>query len=310
MKIDNFTLSQYMTCPLKFKERIIEGWTGRSKSAALGFGGALHEGLAAWYRTGNQAEAIKAIHEAWPANSPVDDYRNEAKCISVMVEYMRKYSQEAFKVVGAPSNPMIECTFTLDTGMYLSCLECGPDAGVWRPEDYGNNCPNCNAPLEPIEYGGIFDGLVESAGSVYVLEHKTTSQLGSYYFNQFKPNNQVSGYVWAAGLLSGRRVGGALINAIGVYKSQATKFERQLTTRSQDNITEWLEGVRQICELIQMSRRNNYWPMNTGACTLYGQCEYHSVHVLGTETERQKMLEQQYVRDSWEYEARTGVKGD
>lgn len=306
MKVDNFILSTFQACPLKYKTRILEGWTGRTKSAALGFGGALHEGLAAWYRTKDKSEAIKAIHEAWPANSPVDDYRNEAKCISVMVEYMKRWHEEAFSVVGAPSNPMIECTFTLDTDMYLSCFDCGTVAGPWPVDE--NTCPNCGKPLEQIEYGGIFDGLVESGGTPYVLEHKTTSQLGSYYFNQFKPNNQISGYVWAASKLSGRRVGGAIVNAIGVYKSSATKFERQLTTRSEQNIYEWLDNVRNICEQIQECKRLNVWPMHTGACTLYGQCEYYSVHVLNTEVERQKMLEQQYVRDEWDFESRAGVK--
>ena len=321
MKIDNFALTMFQACPIKYRLRMREGWTTRRKSAALGFGGALHEGLAEWYRSGDKSKTLLAINEAWPLNSPVDDYRTKEKCITVMIDYMKKYPQETFKVVGFPENPMIECTFTLDTGMRLSCIDCGPVAGRWHGrytvtgkeltfENNHENCQQCGKELEPIEYGGIFDGLVDFSNSVFVFEHKSTSQLGAYYFNQFKPNNQVTGYVWAASLLSGKRVGGAIINAIGIYKSSATKFERQITTRSITDIAEWLNNIQHTCELIRDCERSNHWPMFTQSCTMYGQCEFHNVHVLGSEVEREKMLEQDYIKDDWHYENRAGVKDE
>jgi hypothetical protein len=285
MKIDNFALTMFQSCPAKYFLRMHEGWTSRRRSAALGFGGALHEGLAEWYRSGDKTKALYAINEAWPANVPADDWRTKEKCIQTMIDYFRFYPEERFTVVGAPTNPMVECTFTLDTGLTL--------------EDG-----------EPIEYGGIFDGLVEWGDTVYVLEHKTTSQLGSYYFNQFKPNNQVSGYVWAAGLLSGKRVGGTIVNAIGLYKSSPTKFERQITSRSPENIREWLVNVQATCQQIKDCERRGYWPMYTGSCTMYGQCEFHNVHVLGDSSERERRLEQDYVREAWSYEQRAGVKDE
>lgn len=321
MKIDNFALTTFESCPLKFKERIVEGWTSKRKTAALGFGGALHEGLAEWYRTHDKAKAVSVIHAVWPQNVPSEDWRTEAKCIQTMVDYIKRYPSETFHVVGAPDNPLIEITFTLDTGLRLSCPDCGPTVGAWAGRyvvvdnhvtlvDAHDCCCNCGRELERIEYGGIFDGLVEFSGSVYILEHKTTSMMGSYYFNQFKPNNQVSGYVWAAGLMSGQRVGGAIINAIGIYKASATKFEREITTRSPDAVAEWLNNLHWKCEMIQEAQRTGRWPMFTQSCTQYGLCEFHSVHVLNTQNERDKMLDQQFVRDRWNFEAREGVKED
>lgn len=304
MKIDNFMLSMFQTCPIKYQLRIRQGWTVRRKSAALGFGGALHEGLAEWYRTKDPVRALQAIHERWPTNVPIDDYRTREKCIGVMSDYIRTYHKsDAFSVVGAPDNPMIECTFTLPLGKFLDCETCG----VHPLED--GHCPKCGTECEEIEYGGIFDGLIEFNGSVYVFEHKSTSQMGSYYFNQFKPNNQVTGYIWAAGHLSGKRVGGALINAIGVYKSSATKFERSITSRSSIEIEEWRENVRSTCQQIRDCERRGHWPMHTGSCTQYGLCEFHSVHTLSTEKERQKLLEQDYIQDPWVFEDRDDAKG-
>jgi len=302
----------WQACPAKYFLRIHEHWATRRKSAALGFGGALHEGLAEWYRTGSQAKAVEAIVDAWPAAMPVDDWRTKEKAITVMAQYMKQHPQETFQIVGAPHAPMVEVTYTLDTGLCLDCDQCGwhftRDQAVLVDEVL--HCPVCGAILEVIEYGGIFDTLVEFSGVVYVLEHKTTSRMGSYYFDQFKPNNQVAGYCWAAGKLSGKRVGGAIINAIGIYRVGATRFDRQITTRSDSDIERWLTNLRATCQMIRDCERRGYWPQFTQSCTMYGKCEYHDVHVLSTDIEQEKFLEQQYVRQEWSYETRDEPLGE
>lgn len=284
MKIDNFALTMFQTCPIKYFLRMHEGWTSKRKSGALGFGGALHEGLGTWYKTHDKAASLLAIDEAWPSNLPIEDWRTKEKCLQVMIEYMKHYPVETFSVIGASvGQPMIEQSFTIDTGMTL-------------------------ADGESIEYGGIFDGGVEFSGTDFVLEHKTTSQMGAYYFNQYKPNNQVTGYVWALRKLTGRRIGGAIINAIGLYKSSATKFERSITTRSDKDIEVWLENVRATCQMIRDCEQRGYWPMHTQSCTMYGKCEYHDVHQLSEPTEQQKFLEQMFLKEPWSYEHRDEAK--
>jgi hypothetical protein len=226
-----------------------------------------------------------------------------------MVDYMKHHPTETFKIIGYPEAPMIENTFTLDTGMTLQCRECGTaDTSLpWESE-----CANCGSAelKEPIEYGGIFDGLVQFGANLYVFEHKTTSQMGDYYFNQFRPNNQITGYVWAGGLLSGQPVGGAIVNAIGIYRVGATKFRREITTRTQDDLKHWLLNVRATCQQIQDCELRGFWPLYTGSCTMYGKCEYHDVHVLGTQIEQEKWLEQQYVKKPWSYEHRDEVPAE
>ncbi len=282
MKVDNFALTNFQTCPSKYDLRIRQGWTTRRRSSALAFGGGFHEGLATWYKTHDLAAALTAIHEKWDETVSIDDYRTKEKAIQVMIDYVKRYPSENFQVVGAPERPMIEVPFCLDTGLVT-------DDG------------------EPIEYGGIFDGLVDFNGQIWVFEHKTTSQLGSYYFDQFKPNNQVTGYIWAAEQLSGRRTQGAIINAIGVYKTGATKFERGMTARHPQDLVEWLENVRLICNQIKRAEREGF-SQSTNACTLYGKCEYHSVHVLSHPSEREKRLEQDYLKEAWDFEHRTGTE--
>lgn len=304
MKIDNFAISNFMACPAKYKLRMVDGWESRRKSGALGFGAALHLGLAEWYRSGNAGSAVRSIADGWPTNSPVDDYRTREKCVATMMEYIKEYPAENFKIIGHDAGaPIIEVAFTLDTGMFLHCQVCkehDPDVSA----RFKSHCFLCNEPKERIEYGGILDGAIEMSGLVYTFEHKSTSQLGPYYFDQFRPNNQVTGYTWALGLLTGKRVGGCLVNAIGVYKTQKTKFERHITQRSADDIEAWLLNLYHVCEQIKHCERTGYWPMYTTSCMQYGKCEYHAVHVLGNAKDQQRRLENDFQTSKWDYEAR------
>ena len=315
MILDNFALTMGQTCPAKFDLRLNQGWQPRRKSGALGFGACLHEGLAAWYKTRNIGEALMAIKNSWPENAPPDDWRTLEKCVNVMIEYAKMYQQENFTILGAPENPLIENHFCLDTGFFMPI--CGKvviddqKRRVWVPGcDYEHDtfsprtigtCDNCGQPLDPLEYGGIFDGIVEASGRHYILEHKTTSQLGSYYFEQYKPNNQVTGYIWAARALSGQPVGGAIVNAIGLYKASPTKFVRQITTRTDAELEAWKINLWHEAVVLQRFYRDGVWPQRTSACTLYGRCEFHSVHVLSNPLEQSRLLEQDYLREQWDF---------
>lgn len=324
MKLDNFSFSGHQRCPLWYKTRILEGWTTAYKSAALGFGGAVHEGLATWYRHRDPDLVIASIDKHFPPDQPIDDFRDMHKCKKVLLEYMNNYTRESFTVIPG----MVEVPASLPTWQYLprcwrprlldaegkpvrneqglitNWMGCGFDNRVSIDWDrFNGRCENCQAELELIEYGGIFDTLVEFQGQVYILEHKTTTQMGSRFFDQFKPNNQVTGYVWLGKGMSGR-CDGSLINAIGLYKSQATRFERHISTRNQADLDAWLLDLWTEATLIREHDIFGHWPIRSQACTLYGACEFHQVHILSDKSVQQRLLEQDYVKSTWEFEKR------
>lgn len=275
-RIDNFALTTHQACPAKYQLRIVDHWEPRTKGAALGYGAAVHAGLAKWYEGRPLIEALEAIRLAWPASHPPDDFRTVTKAQELLMKYVREYPSESFKVV------RVETAFTLDLG---------------RTTELGT----------PIEYGGIFDTLVDFNGMLYVLEHKTTSELGNYYFHQYNPNNQVTGYVWAASILSGRKVGGAIINALCTTKGGNIKFERQITNRSEQDIENWKNDVAAECSEIERNKIKGFFAKRTINCSQYGGCPYRAVHTLSTEKEQRSRLETEYVRSEWDYEARDVV---
>ena len=80
MKIDNYALTMFQTCPAKFQLRMVQGYTTNRKSPALAAGTALHAGLAEWYRKHDKAAAFKAIAENYNID-PGDDYRTMEKVL-------------------------------------------------------------------------------------------------------------------------------------------------------------------------------------------------------------------------------------
>lgn len=305
MKFDNFMLSMHQTCPAKYNERINNQWTSRHRSGALGAGAALHAGLAEWYKGNGPKAALEAIEKGFESEVPIDDWRNIEKVRRTFAEYITQYPGENWDVLGrADGAPIVEVPFLLETGMHLPCHECQMADQRLMDFRFEDTCLNCNGPREPIEYGGILDMAVDFNSQVYIVDHKSTSQMGPTYFNQFKPNNQMTGYIWGAGKLSGRRCAGAIINAIAWSKTAPTRFARSITTRNDYDIDRWLCDVYSEACNIQQHQLTGHWPYRTNSCLQYGMCEFHQIHVMSTETEQQSVRETHYVKDNWDFENR------
>lgn len=298
-------LSQF-SCPAKYFLRVKKGYVPIRGKPALSFGGVIHHGMAAWYRTGDPGAALKAIHDHWPEVMPSDDFRTQAYALKVMAAYIKEHPKETWEILQTSEGPVVEKAFTLPTGRYLECPDC---EGYMRPKDgHEGQCSGCGRDLELIEYGGIIDLGISFANMLYVVDHKTTTKLGqkdsTYYFMAYKPDNQMTGYIWGLSKITNRKVGGAIINALGLYKSGTTLFKRQITTRNNFELDEWLDGVVAKCNAIRRCERTGHWRLETDQCTVYGLCEYHSVHILNDPVAREKRLEQDYVISRWDYEER------
>lgn len=306
MKIDNFALSGFQTCRAKYYLRHALGYTPVRKKPALSFGGVVHNGLAEWYRTGDLSAALRAIEAHWPEVMPTEDFRTKAKALETIYAYTKEYPTEVWKPIATPSGVLVEQPFTIPTGLFLKCGECKFEGYAGENDYREGKCSNCNGALEEVEYGGLIDVGAFWGDMVYVVDHKTTTRLGdgNYYFMQYKPDNQMTGYIWGLGKLSNQRVGGALISAIGLYKAKPPEFKRQVTNRSERDIAEWLRYVLDTCNDIKQCERSGVWRMETGACMQYGQCDYHAVHTLPEGIEREKRLENDYVVSHWNYEER------
>lgn len=124
---------------------------------------------------------------------------------------------------------------------------------------------------------GHLDRVVSMAGQLYVMDQKTTGgTVGTYYFNQFSPNNQMSQYTFAGQAVLHSPVKGVIIDAAQIAVN-FTRFERGITTRTKDQLTEWYDSMQYTVELAQEAASRDFWPMNLASCGNYGGCPFREL---------------------------------
>ena len=130
---------------------------------------------------------------------------------------------------------------------------------------------------ETILLSGHLDRVVEFSGDLWVLDRKTTkSTLGSYYFDQYSPNNQMTLYSLAGKVVLGTSVKGVIIDAAQIAVG-FSRFERGFTLRTESQLEEWMENFREWVEQAHRFAQTNFWPMNDTACHQYGGCPFRGV---------------------------------
>ena len=300
--IDNTALDAYMKCPRMYFYSMVLSRRKRGAASALEFGSWWHAGLEAFFKEpvrelalARGVEAIRVAHTADPV-SP-DDHRTLKRCISAFLEYVEVVKDDGKITLGWPDAPIIESSV------------------------------NFSLPDTPYSYAGKIDRIVRIGGHLFVEDHKSTSQLGSFFFSNFTISNQMMGYVWLGEQLTGERVAGVRINAFGLLKKE-NKFAREIISFSRERIEQWRKNtIRWIDKLdqsydhmaanqtgdseVDMTVIEDAWPMNFNQCfaSKYGPCQY--VSVCSQQPHRQlQVLESDYEHHPWNPLAAHGAEDD
>lgn len=153
------------------------------------------------------------------------------------------------------------------------------------------------ADVAPFRFNGIIDGLhLDDQGNIRVQENKTGARIGDAWARTFATNHQVTGYLFAASILSGRtcRVGEAIGTQIPPPRERdkaglvSERFER-----SDDQFLRWFEWL-----LTGVSMFNAYKddptkaPMFTHSCNRYNRSCSMIPFCAADEEQRLEMLEQ------------------
>lgn len=282
--IDNTALDAYMACPRRYFYGMVQNRRRAGMVApALAFGTTVHKMLEEHYRTGGDRTAVeRAIIMSWQQHDRPDDHRTVHRALSLYDEYLRHYGDHEAEArnwghtVGYPSNPLVEIPVEISW------------SGALHP------------------YTGKIDRIIEHQGLFIVEDHKTTSALGTYYFEQFDPNNQMMGYAVLAQEATGLPIAGVRINAIGVLKTQ-TKFAREFVSFSQQRLAEWRDNYNYWISRLEESYHYSNdkpdlacWPHNFNACAgKYGACQYTQVCTSPPHL-RQRILESSFDLAPWD----------
>lgn len=131
-----------------------------------------------------------------------------------------------------------------------------------------------------IFYNGSIDVELEKDGKFLLQDHKTTSGFSSF-IPMAKPNHQATGYYFLAHAVHGVMPEGFEFDGIHTkiltFTDPTKLFLRHTTTRTQEEIDEWKEGmIKDTNKLIADLEANDFGFSDT-ACNMYGRCKFADV---------------------------------
>lgn len=256
--IDSTLIAAFRSCPARAKMQYFDHWKPRGNSVHLVAGAAYARGLEVarrsyYYQHDKDkalADGVKALLEAYgDFQCPDDSAKSPSRMAGALEYYFSKYGWDTDEaqphvIAGAPC---IEFSFA---------------------EPLPVNNPQTGNPLI---YSGRADMIAQYAGGLWVLDDKTTGQLGASWLNQWGLRSQFTAYSWAAQKV-GIPTSGVLVRGLAILK-RGYNTEQVYTTRSKWEIDRWLGQVCRDVERMKESWQNGYWDYNLDhACTEYGGC--------------------------------------
>lgn len=323
---DSTSLGWLKTCPRLYQYSMIEQWRSRGNSVHLDFGSWYHSALELYDKLRAQGTVSKpgpwdhedslreVVHEclSWTwipcdeaPGQPWDSGHNlktRETLVRTVIWYLEQFHEDTCEtVILANGKPAVELSFRLEMDWgpkhYIEhdkisftpgALNLGTDTGVKSLVPNG----------QPYVLSGHLDRVVRFQEHFYVMDRKTSSTtIGSYYFDQYNPDNQMSLYSMAARVIYNTPVRGVIIDAAQIAVG-FSRFSRGFTFRTEAQVEEWLGNTKQWLALAEQFAVAGFWPMNDKSCHQYGGCVFRKVCSKSPEV-RGKFLETDFVKKQW-----------
>lgn len=292
---DSTSLGWLKECPRKYFYHMVCGWIGRGESVHLEFGIVYHKALEDYDRHraagADHEEAVlrvvrSTLERTWRNGKPwraakdlaSDDktsLKSREHLIRTVVWYLDKFRIDpaVTRIYPNSQRPMVELHFQFEIGI-------GYDL------------------KHPYSLCGYLDRVVDFQGQPFVMDRKTTtSTLGSYYFDQYDPDNQMSLYTVASQIAFHTPVKGVIVDAAQIAVG-FSRFVRSFVFKTQDQIEEWLKDLKVWLRMASIFAEQNYWPQNDKSCHKFGGCPFRGICSKAPSV-RDKFLESAFERREW-----------
>jgi len=251
MNINHSRISHYLLCKRFYYWRYIHNLVPLKDAMPLLVGRAVHAGLAAHYaeKDAETAEAharsiFKETKESntWLGPELEDLSQQEEYVAQILAWYREQWKQEPWTVLA--------------------------------PEVKGD------VPLGKHKLFYRTDAIISWKGHPWLLEHKTTSQLGNTFFRKFRNDGQITVYCYAVWKELEQRPVGAVINAIRKSKKlDRADFAREVVPRTEKQINDYADQCRLIADEVESDTETLkaplLWYMHTDQCVRYNRtCDY------------------------------------
>lgn len=290
---DSTSLGLLKTCPRLYQYTIIEGWSPKGESLHLRFGQEYHQALQEYdvsraNGVGHEDSVFDTVRalasRVWDwdvdRDSKAGKYKNRDTLFSLVVDYLDHFCDDpAQTYIRADGTPAVELSFRFE-------LDWGPSAYLKLPAGEFSLGPGAINYIDgaevlnnqPYLLCGHLDRVVSFNDQLLVMDHKTsTSTLGSYWFDQWSPNNQMSLYTYAGQVVLSTPIKGVIISGAQIMLDQPNRFVRGFSYRTPDQLEEWLDDLRFWLISAENYAQLDHWPMNDTACDKFGGCRFRGI---------------------------------
>ena len=263
--------------------------------------------------------AIESTFAASPPSHFAPDYRTSDYAVQSFHSYISHYKDEILTPFTHQDKPMVEFSFSFPLGKselptnvfqqwgFGTLTDCGLTEGEKIRQG------QTHLPIK-IEWSGIVDMLAEINGSLYVVDHKTTSILSQDFFDGFEIAMQPVGYFAAMrAAFPELPIKGFLANVLACRKPVAafTKSGKPTSSkpfeamRRQYAYSDWLveefkRDALAIVEELFANLTNSYFPRKTTWCIAkYGKCPFFDVCALPPNQRMAMLKSDQYTNNTW-----------
>ena len=288
VRINSSSVGNIQECLRKAQYSLFEGWRAETESPATAFGSAIHSALEVFYSesilerkmpkfedmemmgyghiVAGETDSILLratrafIDKAQVLVSlPEEDKRSIQNGVWTLWHYFQAYINDPYIAYEDESGPMIERDITFR---------------LFEDSDL------------IIDYFGRIDVVLAHVhtGEILVCDHKTSSVVGTDFYNRLKPNHQYTGYLLGAKRALNLDTNSFLVNCLQVKQKPKTSrgaaphFPRQITTRDEGDYQEFTDAVVKTTRDYLEARESAVWPVgHVNACAMYGGCSYLSV---------------------------------
>ena len=282
--IDSTSRSSFVSCPTKFYWEWIRRLTLAEKSPDLIAGAAFAHGLEVFRKKfyaehlsleDSHAAGLVALTESYGNYEPPEGHvKTWERMAGALDAYLKQYppATDYIQPHIQDGKPSVEFSFAIPLDIPH------PTTGM------------------PLMYGGRFDLIGIYQDMLFVVDEKTTKQLGYTWLNQWDMRGQFMGYCLAAIMLGKLPVAGAIVRGISILKHDYGHAEVILPIQHWQ-LEKWFEQMKRDVRRMIVAWESGIWDQAfDSACASYSGC---SMKRLCLSPEPEAWISNFYIRNEW-----------